>query len=395
MRIEQIEIRYVELPLVQPFETSFGREAERHTILVAVRSEGLTGWGEAATSAGPWYEYETVETGWHVLHDFLGPRVVGQQVDTAEQAARLMASVRGHPLAKMGLEAAIWDLLGQAQGRSIAQLLGEPEYSSGEPEYSSGEPEYSSGEPGYPMGMRQRVAVGVSIGVQESVPALLDRIGRFRAQGYRRIKIKIRPGWDVEVVRQVRERFPHVPLMVDANSAYRLVDRDVLVALDAYELLMIEQPLAHDDLVDHAALQRQLRTPICLDESVPSLAAARAALALGSGRIVNIKPGRVGGLTVARAIHDLCQAEAVPVWCGGMLETGIGRAHNVALASLPGFTLPGDISASARYFAEDLVEPPFEIDAEGTMAVPAGPGIGVAVVPARVEAATRRRAVLG
>jgi O-succinylbenzoate synthase len=364
MRIEQIEIRHLELPLVHPFETSFGREEVRETILVAVRSEGLTGWGEAATSAGPWYEYETVETCWHVLRDFLGPLVVGQDVAQVQDIARLMAPVRGHNLAKMGLESAVWDLLGQIRGQSISQLLG---------------------------GTRKRVPVGVSIGVQGSVTELLDRIDGFWAQGYSRVKIKIRPDWDVEVVRQVRERFPEVPLMVDANSAYTLADAGHLIALDEFDLMMIEQPLAYDDLVDHAALQRRLRTPICLDESVPTLAAARAALALGSGRIVNIKPGRVGGLSVARAVHDLCREQGMPVWCGGMLETGIGRAHNVALASLPGFTLPGDISASARYFHQDIVDPPFVVNGDGTMTVPTGPGLGVAVLPDRLYAATCRQ----
>jgi O-succinylbenzoate synthase len=367
MRIEQVEIWHVVLPLVQPFETSFGREEERETVIVAVRSEGLTGWGEAATSRGPWYEYETVETCWHVLHDFLVPQVLGQGVGSPEDAARLMAPVRGHNLAKMGLEAAIWDLLAQAQGVSVSQLLG---------------------------GSRDRVAVGVSVGIQASVGRLLEVIDGYRQEGYVRIKMKIRPGWDVEVVREVRERFPRVPLMVDANSAYTLADAEKLLALDELELMMIEQPLAYDDLVDHAELQRRLRTPICLDESVPGLAAARSALALGSGRIVNIKPGRVGGLTVARAIHDLCRVRGVPVWCGGMLETGIGRAHNVALASLPGFTLPGDISASARYFHEDIVDPPFTVRADGTMAVPSGPGIGVRVVGERLEAATRRQTLV-
>jgi O-succinylbenzoate synthase len=363
MRIDELEIRHVEMPLVHPFETSFGREDVRHTIIVAVRGGGLTGWGEAATSAGPWYEYETVETCWHVLNDFLAPAVAGRDVAVPEDAARLMAPVRGHHLAKMGLEAAVWDLLGRAEGRSVGEMLG---------------------------AARDRVPVGVSIGVQGSVPVLLERIAAFLADGYRRVKIKIRPGWDVDVVRQVRAQFPGVPLMVDANSAYTLADADRLAALDEFDLLMIEQPLAHDDLVDHAELQRRLRTPICLDESVPSLAAARAALALGSGRIVNIKPGRVGGLTVARAIHNLCLAHDVPVWCGGMLETGIGRAHNVALASLPGFTLPGDISASARYFHEDIVDPAFVVDADGMMAVPQGPGIGVAVCLDRLFGVTRR-----
>ena len=367
MRIEQVEIRHVALPLIHPFETSFGREEVRETILVAVNGGGLTGWGEAATSAGPWYEYETVQTCWHILSEFLGPQVVGQQVTAAEDVVGLMAPVRGHNIAKMGLEAAVWDLVAKGQGRSVSELLG---------------------------GVRYRIPVGVSIGVQASMAALLKRIGEFWEQGYGRIKIKIKPGWDVEVLRQVREHFPAVPLMVDANSAYSLADVDTLVALDEFDLMMIEQPLAYDDLVDHAELQQRLETPICLDESVPSLAAARAALALGSGRILNIKPARVGGLAVARAIHDLCYRHDVPVWCGGMLETGIGRAHNVALASLPGFVLPGDISASARYFHQDLVEPPFRIHADSTMAVPTGLGIGVEVMRDRVEAATQRRIVI-
>jgi O-succinylbenzoate synthase len=367
MRIEQIVLRHVQIPLVHPFETSFGREEVRQTVIVAARSEGLTGWGEAATSAGPWYEYETIETCWHVLSDFLGPLVVGRDISRAGEAARLMAPVRGHNIAKMGLEAALWDLLAKAQGASLADLLG---------------------------GTQERVAVGVSIGVQHSVPALLDRIGAFLAQGYSRIKLKIRPGWDADVVRQVRGRFPDIPLMVDANSAYSLADADRLATLDEFGLMMIEQPLAYDDLVDHAELQRRLGTPICLDESVPSLAAARVALALGSGRIINIKPGRVGGLAVALAIHDLCRRQGVAVWCGGMLETGIGRAHNVALASLPGFSLPGDISASARYFEQDIVEPAFEINVDGTMTVPTGPGIGVEVVLDRLEPVTQRFEVI-
>ncbi len=367
MHIDQVEIRYATLPLVHPFETSFGREEVRETIIVAVRSEGLTGWGEAATSKGPWYEYETVETCWHVLHEFLAPCLIGREVERPEEAARLMAPARGHHLAKMGLESAIWDLLAQAQGIPVSSLLG---------------------------GVRDRVAVGVSVGIQPSVERLLDVIAGYLAQGYGRIKIKIRPGWDADVVRRVRERFPDVLLMADANSAYTLEDTEMLVALDAFRLLMIEQPLAYDDLVDHAELQRRLKTPICLDESVPSLAAVRAALALGSGRIINIKPGRVGGLAAAREIHDLCRSSGVPVWCGGMLETGIGRAHNVALASLPGFTLPGDISASARYFHEDIVEPEFTVGPDGTMAVPAGPGIGVRVIPERLESATVRRSVV-
>jgi O-succinylbenzoate synthase len=363
MRIEAIDIRHISLPLVHPFETSFGREEVRQLVLVSAHGGGLTGWGEAATSAAPWYEYETVETCLHVLTRFLAPRVVGQEVASAEDVARLMAPIRGHNIAKMGLEAAVWDLLGQAEGKSVSQLLG---------------------------GTRDRVPVGVSIGIQPTVEDLLARIADFWQQGYARIKIKIRPGWDVEVVHQVRQALPRAPVMVDANSAYTLADADHLAGLDDHNLLMIEQPLAHDDLVDHAALQARLRTDICLDESVPSLAAARSALAMGSGRIINIKPGRVGGLTVARAIHDLCLERGIGVWCGGMLETGIGRAHNVALASLPGFSLPGDISGSARYYHQDLVEPAFVPNDDSTMTVPTAPGIGVEVIQARVDAATQR-----
>jgi o-succinylbenzoate synthase len=366
MHIDQIQVRHASLPLVQAFETSFGREEVRETILVTVRSEGLTGWGEAATSAGPWYEYETVETCWHVLRDFLCPRIVGQEISAPEDVVRLLAPVRGHHIAKMGLEAAVWDLMAKAQDKPVSQLLG---------------------------GVQDRISVGVSIGIQESVSSLLQRIETYLADGYSRIKIKIRPGWDVLVVEQVRGSFPDVPLMVDANSAYALADAAHLAMLDQHHLMMIEQPLAYDDLVDHADLQRQLSTPICLDESVPSLAAARAALALGSGRIVNIKPGRVGGLAAARDIHDLCLRHGIAVWCGGMLETGIGRAHNVALASLPGFTLPGDISASSRYFHQDIVDPPFEVGLDGTMKVPAGPGIGVQVCMGRLNEATQRQVV--
>ncbi|MFC2030009.1 o-succinylbenzoate synthase [Chloroflexota bacterium] len=364
MKIEQIELRHVVMPLVHPFETSFGREEVRDTIIVCVRGGGLAGWGEAATSTGPWYEYETVQTCWHVLEDFLGPMLTGHELPDASVAADLMAPVRGHNIAKMGLEAAVWDLLAQAEGVTVSSLLG---------------------------GARENVAVGVSVGVQGSVPELLERIDTFANQGYTRVKIKIRPGWDVDVVRSIRERFPDLPLMVDANSAYTLADIDRLCSLDPFDLMMIEQPLAHDDLVDHAELQRRLRTPVCLDESVPSLAAARAALELGSGRIINIKPGRVGGLVAASAIHELCVERGIPVWCGGMLETGVGRAHNVALASLPGFTLPGDISASSRYFDEDIVEPPFEVNADGTMSVPTEPGIGVQVALKRLERATVRK----
>ncbi len=364
MKLERVELILVELPLVEPFETSFGRESLRPCVLVKAQSDGLVGWGECVAGSGPWYSYETVETAWHVLRSFLIPTVLGRPLEHPETMARGWARVRGHPMAKAGLEAALWDLWAQAQGISLREALG---------------------------GVKERVESGISLGIQPSLEALLERVERALARGYRRVKLKIRPGWDVQVVKAVRERFGPIPLSVDANAAYTLSDLDTFKALDRFELMMIEQPFRYDDLVDHAELQKQLRTPICLDESVPSPEAARQALKLGSGRIINVKPGRVGGLAAARKVHDLCVERGVPVWCGGMLETGIGRAHNVALASLPGFTLPNDLSESARYYRRDLVEPPFVLNPDGTLPVPRGPGIGVEVVEERVERATVRR----
>ncbi len=366
MKVERVELRVVELPLVEPFETSFGREEVRPCILIKAQGDGLTGWGECVAGAGPWYSYETIETAWHVLKDFLIPLALGKAWDHPEEVSREWERVRGHPMAKAGLEAALWDLWARSRGISLKEALG---------------------------GVKERVESGISLGIQPSVDDLLRKVERALEQGYRRIKVKIKPGWDVEVVKALRERFGEIPLMVDANAAYTLDDRPTLQALDAFGLMMIEQPFRYDDLVDHARLQRQLRTPVCLDESVKSPEDARQALKLGSCRIINIKPGRVGGPSAARAIHDLCVREGVPVWCGGMLETGIGRTHNVALASLPGFTLPNDLSASRRYYRQDLVEPPFELHDDGTLSVPSGPGLGVEVVEERVERATVRREV--
>ncbi|MCR4403824.1 MAG: o-succinylbenzoate synthase [Candidatus Acetothermia bacterium] len=363
IEIERAELRLIELRLVQPFETSFGREEERPALIVALYSDGAVGWGECVASSGPWYSYETATTAWHVLEEFLLPRVLHQELDGPQALWAQLAPVRGHNMAKAALEMAFWDLWAKLKGVSLAHLLG---------------------------GTKERVESGVSLGIKRTIPELLEEIARRLEEGYPRIKLKIKPGWDLKVLEQVRAHFPDIKLQVDANAAYTLADLPLLKGLDRFGLLMVEQPFAYDDLVDHAALQRELETPICLDESIPSLNAAKAALALGSCRIINIKPGRVGGLTQAIAIHDYCRERGLPVWCGGMLETGIGRAHNVALASLPGFSLPNDLSASRRYWEHDIIEPEFELNEDGTISVPKRPGIGVEVLKERLEAATLR-----
>jgi len=363
LKLERVELRLVELELAQPFETSFGREARRRALIVRLSSGGAHGYGECVAGSGPWYSYETTETAWHALKDFLIPRVLGKELEAATVWDEL-APIRGHNMAKAALEMAAWDLEAKLEGKPLAKLLG---------------------------GEKEKIPSGVSIGIQANISDLLREIERRLEEGYQRIKLKIKPGWDVEVIEEVRGRFPEVKLQVDANAAYRLADKEVFKKLDQFNLLLIEQPLAYDDLADHAALQRELETPLCLDESIPSLNAAKAALALGSCRVINIKPGRVGGFTPARAIHDHCLEKNILVWCGGMLETGIGRAHNVALASLPGFILPNDISASRRYYQQDLVEPEFTLNADGTISVPQGPGIGVEVVEELLERVTLHR----
>lgn len=363
MKIERIELHHIDLPLVHPFETSFGREFTRPCILVAAHADGLTGWGECTAHAGPWYSSETVETAWHVLRDFLIPAVMGQEIASPAGVVARFSRVRGHPMARAALENAVWDLLAQAQGESLAVMLG---------------------------GQRDRVPVGVSVGIEPTLDELLDRVAQPVAEGYGRIKLKIKPGWDVEVVRAVRERWPDLPLQVDANSAYTLADAPVFREMDQFDLLLIEQPLHYDDIVDHAQLQAQLRTPLCLDESIHSPEHARWALDIGACRVINIKVGRVGGLTAARQIHDLCAERGIPVWCGGMLETNVGRAANVALATLPNFTLPGDISASARYYRQDIAEPNFALNDDSTLTVPSEPGLGVHVLPHRLAAARLR-----
>lgn len=364
MRLDHLTLFRIRMSLAHPFETSFGVERDRECIIVRVEGDGAVGWGECVASTGPWYAYETVQTAWHILTDFLIPMLLGREIDGPQEVFDRLGQVRGHPMAKAGLEMALWDLAATQQGIPLSRLLG---------------------------GTRDRVPVGVSIGVQKSLPALLDRVASFVEQGYARVKIKIKPGWDVEIVHAVRREFPELRLQVDANSAYRLADAPVFQAMDDLDLLLIEQPLGHDDIYDHARLQKQLRTPLCLDESIGSVDHARAALELGSCRVINIKPGRVGGYTSSIRIHDLCRERGIPVWHGGMLETGIGRAHNVALASLPGFTLPGDISASDRYYTKDLVDPPFSLNRDSTLSVPTGPGIGVTVDEERLRRVTLRQ----
>ena len=363
MRIDLLELRLLRLPLVRAFETSFGRVAARTIVLVTVHGEGAVGWGEAVAEADPHYSGETAASVWDVIDRYLAARILSAPFDHPRDVGPRLRLIRGHHMAKAAVEMAIWDLHARQQGVPLSQVLG---------------------------GTRSRVPSGVSIGIEASVDLLLERIGIERAAGYQRVKIKIKPGWDVAVVGRVRERWPDLPLMVDANAAYQLAD-GALPALDEAGLLMIEQPLAEDDLADHAVLQRRLRTPLCLDESIETRADMAAAIALGACRIVNIKPGRLGGHAESIAVHDACAAAGIPVWHGGMLETGIGRAHNLHLASLPHFTMPGDIAASERYYQPDLIEPPIRVAADGTVAVPDGPGIGVTIVPDRVDRVTERR----
>jgi O-succinylbenzoate synthase len=332
--------------------------------------------------AEPWYSYETVETAWHVLRDFLIPMVLGAKVTSPLDVAERFRRVRGHPMARAALENAVWDLLARQRDVPLADMLMDVQTQARPHTVAGRRPE-----------RRERIPVGVSLGIEPSLPALLDKVERRIDEGYGRVKLKIKPGWDVDVVRAVRERWPDLPLQVDANAAYTLADAPVLRALEPFDLLLIEQPLHHDDIVDHAALQAQLQTPLCLDESIHAPEHARWALEIDACRVINIKVGRVGGLTAAREIHDLCAQRDVPVWCGGMLETNVGRAANVALASLPNFALPGDISASARYYHQDIAEPNFALNHDSTLDVPADPGLGVYVDQERLPAVRRRHLV--
>jgi O-succinylbenzoate synthase len=366
VKIERIELRHVRLPYVTPFETSAGRETAKDCILVRAWADGLIGWGESPVAAAPFYTEETVETAWPTLVGFLVPRVLGRRFSDPAELAEWLRPVRRHHMAKAGIEAAAWDLVAQARSVSLARALG---------------------------ATRTTVAAGMSVGLEPTIDAILDRIAGWLARGYQRIKVKIKPGVDVALVAAVRKRFGPIPLHADANAAYTLDGAAALAPLDDYDLLMLEQPLDYDDLVDHAALARRLRTPICLDESITSAADARKAAALGACRIVNIKPARMGGLGEAVRCHTLCLERGMPVWCGGMLETGIGRAANIALAALPGFTLPADLGASRRYFHEDLIEPEVTVKPDGTVDVPTAPGLGFHVVERLVERHTVRREV--
>jgi len=367
MKIDRVELRHVRMPYVTPFETSFGREPVKDCILVRAWADGLAGWGESPVTSAPFYVEETVETAWPILVEFLAPRVLNRPFSDPAELAAWMQPVRRNHMAKAGLEAAAWDLIAQARSVSLAHALG---------------------------ATRTAVAVGMSVGLEATAEATLDRIGDWLELGYRRIKVKIKPGMDVELVAAVRGRFGAIPLHADANAAYTLADAAVLGALDDYDLMMLEQPLDYDDLVDHAALAKRLRTPICLDESITSAADARKAAEIGACRIVNIKAARMGGLGEAVRCHAVCLERGMPAWCGGMLETGIGRAANIALAALPGFTLPADLGASRRYFHEDLIEPQVAVNPDGTVDVPAAAGLGFHVVEALVEKYTVRREVV-
>jgi O-succinylbenzoate synthase len=352
MHISQVTIYHLSMPLRSPFETSFGRSVYRECLLLEVMADGVSGYGECVADQDPGYSYETTGTAFHIFREFLIPLVLDKHLEGVEAFQQLAAKVRGHPMAKAGLEMALWDILGKQQNRSMRSLLG---------------------------GVAESVEVGVSVGLQETPLALVEVVDEYMRLGYGRVKVKIKPGRDVSEARALRAAFPNLRLQVDANSAYTLETAPALLPLDDLGLLLIEQPLAEDDLWDHHKLQEQFATPICLDESILSPRHARQALEIGACRVINIKAGRVGGLSQAVAIHDLCRAQGVPVWCGGMLETGVGRASNLALASLPGFTLPGDISASERYYAEDITHQRFSLNPDSTITVPDEPGLGVTV----------------
>ena len=352
------------LPLVRFFETSFGRVDERLFLLVTVEENGASGVGECVADANPYYSAETTRTAWHIISEFLAPLVLGRSFSHPREIFGALAPVRGHQMAKAAIEMAAWDLAARQQGVSLSTLLG---------------------------GSRAAIESGVSIGIQNSLDELVERVAIEWEAGYRRVKIKIKPGWDVDAVERVRARFGDIPLMVDANAAYGLADAARLAELDRFNLTMIEQPLDYDDIRDHATLQRQLRTAICLDESIYSVKAAAEAIEMGACRVINIKPGRVGGHAESVRLHDLAAAHGVPVWHGGMLESGIGRAHNIHLSTLRNFSLPGDVAASRRYYAPDLIDPEIEVASDGTIAVPTAPGIGVQIVHDRVVAATQER----
>jgi O-succinylbenzoate synthase len=363
--IQSIELREIRLPLVHFFETSFGRTTERRIVLARVTdADGVEGWGECTAGEGPFYSDEWTESAWTTLREFLCPMVIGERIESASRVFELMKPVRGHRMAKATIETACWDLDAKKAGVPLWQHLG---------------------------GTRREISSGVSIGIQDTPDILLQKIRKEVDAGYQRIKIKIKPGWDVQIIARVRKEFPEIRLMGDANSAYSLSDVSLFQQLDLFNLMMLEQPLSHHDLFDHATLQRQIQTPICLDESIRTAEDATHAIALGSCKIINVKLGRVGGHAEAKRVEQVARENGIPVWCGGMLESGIGRAHNIAMSTHAGFTLPGDVSASARYWEEDIIDPPVTVSARGTITAADAPGIGFNVNLPRLDALTVRK----
>jgi o-succinylbenzoate synthase len=363
MRIRRLTLRELHMRLITPFQISVGTTEIRRILLVEADVDGVAGWGECVAGETPMYSPETTETAWHILRDHLWPLMKGREFDSAADVWDLLSLVRGHEMAKGALEAAVWDADAKQKNMPLWKLLG---------------------------GTREEIASGVSIGIKDTVDELVATVKKELAAGYQRIKIKVKPGKDLEQVKRLRQDFPKIKLMVDANSVYRFEDWPRLKELEGFYLMMIEQPLGWDDLYGHVALQKKLDTPICLDECIHTVEQTQAAIALGACKIINIKLGRVGGYSVARKIHDLCQQGGLPVWCGGMLESGIGRAHNIALSTLPNFTLPGDVTASKRYWHEDIIEPEVTVSAQGTIRVPTAPGIGFEPRLDRIEKFTVR-----
>ncbi|HYL65411.1 MAG TPA: o-succinylbenzoate synthase [Candidatus Methylomirabilis sp.] len=364
MKIESITLREIQMDLKAPFETSFGVSERRRIVLVEAVADGASGWGEVTAGEKPGYNAETTDTAWHVISDFIAPAIIGRTISAAGEFPKMIASIRGHEMAKSGVENALWDAEAQLKGVPLAKLVG---------------------------GALEEIASGVSLGIREDPSSLVRKVEEELRSGYQRIKLKIKPGKDLEYVAAVRREFPDILLSVDANSAYRLEDASHLAKLDVFRLLMMEQPLNWDDIYAHSKLQSQIQTSICLDECISNSRHALAAIELKACRIINVKLGRVGGHSEARRVEEVCRTRSIPVWCGGMLETGIGRAHNVAMSTLPGFTLPGDVSASQRYWDEDVIEPEVEVTSKGTIVVPKAPGIGYAVKRGRIEKLTVRR----
>lgn len=368
MKIKKITLFKVEIPMITSFTTSFGTVDRRPTVIVKVQTdEGIIGWGESAALPFPYYKPETTDICMLVLKEYIGPLILNKEFMDVAELMNLLKPIKGNNFSKTGIETAVWMIISQTENKSIKKLLG---------------------------GTQNKIPVGESIGIKGSIDETLKEIDLRLNQGFRRIKIKIKPGWDVEVVKTIREKFRSIDLMVDANSSYTLDDIETLKELDGYNLTMIEQPLADDDIIDHSLLQKQVKTPVCLDESIHSVEDARRAISIGACKIINIKPGRVGGLLESKKIHDLCQKNNIGVWCGGMLETGIGRAFNIAVASLPNYIYPADMSPVNFFYADDLVKDSFTVDNQGYVTVPTKPGLGFDVLPAKIDKYTIEKIVL-